>query len=126
MTRKEMSGERNLKFNNWVREKLPDSSTGFCASDFDFFLWNWKTKKLMILEVKQNEKKIATFQRIMWQNLNRWIKKGIDENWKFYEYHLLTFENEDFSDGKAWLDGYEITEKEAIEYFSMEYNDEMV
>ena len=45
MTRKEVTNFRCLDFSKWVRENLPDSSTGFSASDLDFVLWNWKTKK---------------------------------------------------------------------------------
>ena len=50
MTRQEVTGVRDLGFSNWIRKELPDSSTGFSASDLDFMLWNWKTKKIILLE----------------------------------------------------------------------------
>ena len=48
MTRKEQTGIRDLTFSRWVREKLPDSNTGFMVSDIDFFMYNYKTKKCML------------------------------------------------------------------------------
>lgn len=45
MTRKEFSGTRELLFSDWVRTKLPDSSTGFLVTDLDFIIFNYKYNK---------------------------------------------------------------------------------
>lgn len=118
MTRKEITGIRSLDFSQWVREKLPDSSTGFCASDLDFILWNWKTKKVMFLEIKTRNSYPKYFQKSMYNNLHKWIKNGIDADWKYYGFHLIVFENTTFEDGKCYLDNEEISEQELIKFLS--------
>ena len=52
MTRKENTGIRDLTFSNWVRVKLPDSSTGFLVSDIDFYMCNYNKKTHLMVEIK--------------------------------------------------------------------------
>jgi len=118
MTRKEITGFRDLTFSDWIRRNLPDSSTGYCASDLDFILWNWKEKTLIILEIKCYNCKPKMWQEIMWQNINKWIAKGIDSNWTYKGYHLIQFEATNFNNGKCFLDGEEISETDLANYLS--------
>ena len=99
MTRKELTNTRDLTLSGWIREKLPDSSTGFLVSDLDFILFNYKTKKIMLLEIKTRNSQMKQWQNILFTNLNNWIKKGIDTDWKFLGFHTLRFENTFFNDG---------------------------
>jgi hypothetical protein len=119
MTRKEYSGIRELKFSTWVREKLPCSSTGYMASDLDFFLWNFKTKKLIMLEIKTRNTEPKLWQSNMWKNIEKWINFGISDGWEFKGYHLIKFENTSFEDGKCYLNSNEIAEDELIIFLSM-------
>lgn len=119
MTRKEVTGVRDLTFSGWVRENLPDSSTGYAASDLDFFLWNWKTKKVIMIELKTYGRKPRRWQETMWLNLEKWISKGIDKDWVFRGYHLIQFEKTGFNDGRCFLDDKEITEQELINFLSL-------
>lgn len=119
MTRKEITGIRSLDFSGWVRNKLPDSSTGYSASDLDFILWNWNTKKVMLLEIKTRNSYPKYGQKMMWKNINRWIINGIDSDWTYLGFHLIQFENSFFDNGKCFLDGKEITEKELITFLSL-------
>lgn len=118
MTRKEITGTRSLDFSKWVREMLPDSQTGYSASDLDFILWNWKTKNLMFLEIKTRNAKVRQGQKMMFENINKWIKTGIDNDWKYHGFHLITFENSSFEDGKCYFDNQEITQEELIKKLS--------
>lgn len=119
MTRKEITGIRDLKFSGWIREKLPDSSTGYSASDLDFVLWNWKTRKIMFIELKTRNSYPRKGQKIMWQHIHRWIKQGIDSSWIYCGFHLIQFENTCFGDGKCFLNGQEIQESNLIEFLKM-------
>jgi len=119
MTRKEVTGIRDLTFSSWIRKKLPDSSTGFSVSDLDFILWNWKTNKVMMLEIKTRNSIPRAGQKIMWQNINQWIKNGIDDDWTYLGFNLIQFENTNFNDGKCFLNYKEIKEKELINFLSL-------
>jgi hypothetical protein len=119
MTRKELTGTRNLNFSGWIREKLPDSATGFSVSDLDFILWNWKHKKVMFLEIKTRNSRPRPNQKEMWRNLNRWVSKGIDEDWSYLGFHLITFEKTFFDDGKCFLNYNEINEENLIKFLSL-------
>lgn len=119
MTRKEVTNFRCLDFSKWVRENLPDSSTGFSASDLDFVLWNWKTKKVMLIEIKTRGADIKKGQHTMWRLLNKWIKAGIDNDWNYAGFYLIQFQNSNFSDGKCFLNRCEISEENLIKVLSL-------
>lgn len=110
MTRPEKTGIRPLDFSNWVRRNLPDSSTGYMVTDLDFILSNYRTKKIMMLEIKTRRSRMPEFQRRLFADIDRWIKQGIDGGWQFLGFHLLVFENNSFEDGRAWFDNIEISE----------------
>ena len=119
MTRQEITNTRDLTFSRWIRNNLPDSSTGLIVSDLDFILCNYKNKKLMLLEIKTRNAELKTWQSILFSNIDRWIKKGIDADWEYKGFHCLKFENTFFNDGRAFLDGHETTEEELIYLLSI-------
>ena len=119
MTQQEKTGIRELNFSGWIREKLPDSKTGYLVSDIDFVLYNYKTKKVMLLEVKTRNAELKTWQSIFYKNITEWLKKGIDSDWTFLGFHIVKFENTFFDDGKCFLDGVEITEDNLTKFLSM-------
>lgn len=110
MTRQEFSGVRDLTFSGWVRKELPDSSTGFMVADLDFILQNYKTKKLMLLEIKTRNAELRPWQYNLFKNLDRWIAKGIDLDWRYLGFHRIKFQNTFFNDGKCFYDDNEISE----------------
>lgn len=118
-TRKEITGIRDLTFNNWIRNNLPDSNTGFSASDLDFILWNWKTKKVIMLELKSRNSYPRKGQKMMWHKINNWMIKGVDDDWTYLGFHLIVFENTSFEDGKCFLNNKEISEIELINFLSL-------
>lgn len=119
MTRQEITGIRSLTFSQWIRTNLPDSSTGFSATDIDFVLYNWQTKKVMILEVKINNGYVRFNQAKLFGLMDKWISKGIDKDWTYLGLHTIVFERNDFEDGRCYLNGHLITESELIKFLSM-------
>ena len=117
MTRQEITNTRDLTFSNWIRERLPDSNTGFLVSDLDFIFENYKTKKVMFLEVKTRGADLRYWQTKLFNNLDRWIRNGIDDGWIYLGFHTVQFENTFFNDGKCYLEGKETTEQELINIF---------
>ena len=59
MTRTEFTGKRSLDFSGWIRQHLPDSSTGFCVGNTDWIFWNYKTKTLLLAEEKTRYGQVA-------------------------------------------------------------------
>lgn len=118
MTKPELTKYRSLRFSQWVREKLPDSSTGFSVSDLDFILMNFKTKKVMFLEVKLRDGQISWNQYNMWSLMSKWITRGVGESWEYLGFHLIQFTGLDFEDGKVKLDNKFVTEEELIKFLS--------
>jgi hypothetical protein len=128
MTQEEKTGNRDLRFNQWIRQNLPDSETGFEASDVDMILFNYKTKRMAILEIKTHGADMKFWQKDFLNNLSRWIKTGMlaeQDGWKFYGYFFIQFEHTYFDDGKAFLNGKEVTEEELIQKLSLEYDNEI-
>lgn len=119
MTRKEITNSRDLTFSRWIRINLPDSYSGFRVSDLDFVLCNVDTKKIMLLEIKTRNSKPRNWQRELWTLMNKWVKKGIDDDWQYLGFNLIQFENTCFTDGNVYLNYEKITEADLIEYLSL-------
>ena len=117
MTEPEHTGLRDLYFSQWIRKKLPDSYTGFRVTDLDFILWNEATKQVILLEIKSKQAKLKPYQHRMWGHMNRWLINGCD--WEYLGFHLVTFENTSFEDGRCFFDHDEISESELIEKLSL-------
>ena len=69
----------------------------------------------MMLEVKTHNCEMPKFQEYMFDNLQKWIAKGIPSTWTFKGFHFVKFENTSFNDGKVYLNGQEITEDELVQ-----------
>ena len=122
MTRQEKSGTRDLTFSGWVRENLPDSSTGFMVSDLDFILWNYKLRRLMLIEVKTYAAKMRFWQSSLFETLGKLIEYGaqhIDEPIDYRGFHCIRFEKSSFDDGRCLLDSKVVSEAELIAFLSM-------
>lgn len=114
MTRQEFSHTRDLTMSGWIRKNLPESAIGYLVTDLDFILYNYKTKKIMLLEIKTRKAKLKSWQENIFKNLALWISKGISPDWEFLGFHTLRFENTFFTDGRACFDNKIISEKELI------------
>lgn len=106
-------------FSNWIRKNLPQSNTGLTVNDLDFVIYNYKTKKLMFIELKTFKAKVKYAQRCLFQILDKALRLnskliGID----YQGFHLITFEGNDFNKD-VYFDHFLITEKELVEKLSI-------
>ena len=118
MTRPEITGIRDLTFSNWIRNNLPDSSFGFMVTDLDFILYNYNTKRIMLLEIKTRNTNLKIWQENIFNNLSRWINNGIDKGWEYLGFNIIKFQNISFNDGKCYLNNKEISEIELKRFLS--------
>ena len=126
MTRLEMTGERDLTFSSWVRENLPDSSTGWVTSDIDWYMYNYKTKKCCMVETKTRNADLTFAQTQMYKNLSKWISEGAKKDgWEFTGFYVIKFENTWFDDGKVFLNEKESSEEEIIKILSFDEGEKM-
>jgi len=104
---------------DWIREKLPSAATGYAVSDIDICLYNWKTRKFMLLEIKRKMFECKPAQRNFFAMLNKRLRATPIEtdDWKYLGFHLITFESL-FFEGKVYLDNIEISEQELIRFLS--------
>ena len=95
-TREEKYGERSLIFSAWIRENLPDSSTGFCVTNQDWIFYNWRKKRLILAEEKTNLGYVADwFKQLISDVIDPALseycpKHGID----YRGYYIIKFDNE--------------------------------
>ncbi len=62
-------------------------------------------------------KQSSQFQTLA-ENLDKWIKIGIDKDWNYLGFHIIKFENTFFNDGKCFFDNKCVSEEELKELFS--------
>jgi hypothetical protein len=109
--------ERQLKFNRFVRDFLPNSEDHFLVSDIDWYYYYPESKKVAFLEQKTRGREQEGWQKMMFDQHGKWITSGIEtigDGWKTLGHHYLTFENYCFDDGLALLDGKLVTADEFI------------
>ena len=120
MTRRDQTGIRDLAFSKWVRNNLPESPTGFIVSDIDFYMYNFKKKTHLMVEVKQCNSELRPFQVIMYRNLSKWIaESGSRDGWVFKGFFFIKFEKKSFDDGKVYLNNKESSEFEIKKILSL-------
>lgn len=123
MTQLRKTEYTDLWFKDWCRENLTDSRNGLNISDIDLVLQNWKTRELMILEIKCF---MQTMTETQW-----WIYKQIDyalRNTNFNGYifkgvFLLRFRSDTINDDMYVYDlkfddeEYKLFEKEGFKKY---------
>jgi hypothetical protein len=119
MTRQEQTFVRDLGFSQWIRKSLPDSATGFLVTDLDFILFNYKTKKFMLIEVKSRSTRIKIWQQSIFRLMDEWISGGMRDGWTNLGFHVIMFENTNFSDGAVYLDDLEVSENTLKNFLSV-------
>jgi hypothetical protein len=107
------------KFFRWCGYNLPHPSTGYLITDIDKVICNWKTRRMMFLELKKNMASMPEWQRRIYADLSRWIQNGIGDGWRFDGWHLLQFENAAPDDGETYMDGRIITEEDLINFLTI-------
>lgn len=116
MTRQEFSNERDLRFSQWVREKLPDSYKGFRAYDLDWIFWEkgdyGRVSKVMLVEVKTRDSQLKPDQKKIYEFLDSCIKYSTETYYDYWGFHIIRFENTFFDDGKVYFDNIESNEEE--------------
>lgn len=117
--------ERELAFSDWIREKLPDTNTGFMSLDIDHVLFNFKTKKLLIIECKTHKIKFNSKVEFGQRFFLKMVKKvfmqlpKLIDGWIFDDIHLIQFDAYDFKTGKCYFDNVEISESDLIKKLSL-------
>lgn len=116
---KDPVGVRDLAFSEWIRNNLPNTSTGQLVTDLDFIVSNYKTKQILMLEVKTRNASLKKHQRITFSEISNTLRIGYtSSDWRYYGFHFLVFERTCFEDGKAFLNNKPITERELIDFLS--------
>ncbi len=87
---------RNTKLSNWVRE-LADPRSGWTATDLDFVFWNFKTKKLMLMEAKTGKGVLSDYwRRFLKDVMNPALEQFCAKNDIDYKgCHLLSLDKKD-------------------------------
>jgi hypothetical protein len=118
--------ERDYAFSDWMRANLPDSKTGMQIVDLDFVIYNYKTKKLLIIEQKlfkekYDGKNVSFAQREFLMLVKKVFSqlKNVKDGWEFLDVHLIQFDAYDFSTGKCYLDNKEISETDLVKFLSI-------
>lgn len=99
------------KLSNWIRDNPAlDSKKGYCVTDLDYIINNYKTDKIMIIEEKCRKQEMTRSQKHILSIIDSSLKQTHPDT--YYGTHLIQLENESPKDGKIFWDGEEITEKE--------------
>lgn len=128
MTKQEGTGIRNLEFKNWIRNKLPDSYTGYRVYDIDYVIWrkeysNGESKMtdIMILEEKNGMAIVTPDQKMMLEFLSRAVRTQAKiEGIKYHGTHLVRLPKSGKPEEGCELDNKVVTEEQLKKFLSFE------
>ena len=112
---------KDFAINNWLREKLPSGPQGLVISDLDFILYNYKTKRLMLIELKQYGREVEWWQKQLFNVLHTAMTYGLkNTKIEYLGFNLITFPKKDFTESETVLwNKEEIGEPELIRRLSI-------
>lgn len=99
----EITGKRSLEFSAWIRENCDSTQSGFTATDLDFFIRNFKSKKYVLLETKTNNALLRFGQFMALKDLDAIHKNSTFEGLKYCGLYYLIFERTNPDDGRTYL-----------------------
>lgn len=102
MTKQEITNDRDLYFNNWIRYNLKSSERGLVVQDIDFMFYEYNKNKMIISEVKTRNKQMSRSQFSVYKLQDK-IYKLAHQNGliKYQGFYLITFTNTTFEDGNC-------------------------
>lgn len=101
-------------FSNWLHANLPKSAYWTLISNIDFIIWDYKTKKFYLVELKTHWNYMRTRQKNLYNMLYRRLSfcndKGLDSR-TFVWCYCITFEGSNFQDWRVRIQGSWIRNK---------------
>lgn len=86
-------------FSNWLSENMPPVSNWYFISNIDYLLFNYFTKKFVLLELKTRWNNITEWQKNMYNMLHKRLSATNWTDWYIYIWtYLITFTWDDFYD----------------------------
>lgn len=109
----------------WIRQQMPDSKTGFIASDIDMIFANYKTRRYCLIEFKCRMQAPGYSQKALLNEIHTQLRAAprTANFWKYCGLYLIQFEADRFNNGKVYLNGIETTETGLIDFFNKLIND---
>lgn len=125
LTRAEQTGNRDLAFSHWLRSNLRDSAAGLTITDIDFVLFDYKRKRLMLLEVKTSRAEVPYAQQQIYQLLHRALLIAAPVmKLNYHGYHVLVMSNTAPDNSETiYVDGKRFSTMQLTRFLNMEAND---
>lgn len=98
-------GASTDKFSELMYSYRSKANFGFVLNDCDFFLQNYSTNTLAIIEVKTKQASLSKSQAINFPLIDKTFEAGAPfTGVNYLGYYVLTFENLCFDDGRATME----------------------
>lgn len=99
----------NEGFSKFMYKFRVEANDGFTFIDIDTILRNYEKQTFALLEVKCKQAGLSYAQKKIFNEIDAALRRGMGDGWQYLGFYILQFENTSFDDGKAWLNGQEIT-----------------
>jgi hypothetical protein len=99
----------NEGFSDFMYKFRVEANNGFTFVDIDTILRNYTKQTFALLEVKCKQAPLSYAQGKIFNEIDAALRRGMGDGWQYLGFYILQFENTSFDDGKAWINGTEIS-----------------
>lgn len=111
-----MDSRYEFYFSNRLHDNMPSVWEWYFISNIDYLLFDYKSKRFIIIELKTRLNQLTKWQRLMYNLLH---KRFIYSNWiDWYMYmwtYLVSFNWDNFSDWNVYLEWSKIQKQKVTE-----------
>lgn len=107
-------------FGLWIRQYLRPSGDGLSVTNLDYVIEDYKNKKIMLLEEKQNNGNIHRAQFLTFEVVDYALsQRALRSNYEYWGFYVLRFKNGATMPGPGMmLNGCEITVEQLTDHLN--------
>jgi hypothetical protein len=99
----------NVGFSQFMYKFRVEANSGFTFVDIDTILRNYEKQTFALMEVKCKQSPLSYAQKKIFNEIDQALRRGTGDGWTYVGFYVLSFENTSFDDGKAFINGQEIS-----------------
>lgn len=106
-------------FSKLMYDYVKRANDGFTFCDMDAIIRNHKKQSLTIIEIKTRGANLTYSQKVQFNEMDEFLKRGVCCGWEYIGFFKVVFENTSFEDGKCFVNDNELSKDEFLTFLDV-------